>query len=283
MTIAETLAETPATELDLSRYVEVTPETSVADTIEAMTDADLSCACVVEDESLAGIFTQHDVVMRAIGRPGTWKRPISDEMSRAVKTMRAGDSVADGLAVMVDWWVRNVPVLSDEDKLLGNLSFFVVMRLMAEHLASRIEVRSTEPSIEFELNFVDFTGLNMYPPVIVELDEPVSHIVHHMRARGIGSVLVSSQRHHLAGIVTEFDLQTKVGCKHPDPSVLKAEDVMSEPVALSPRSSVADAIREIAAEGHSNVPLVAETGRPTGIASFRDVAAYVETSLETVG
>lgn len=282
MTIAETLENTRVTSVDLSRYIPVAPETTVAETVKAMSEADFSCACVVKDGSLQGIFTQRDVVMRVIGRPNTWNHAISHEMSRAVRTMRSSGSVADGLATMVDWWVRSVPVLSENDTLVGNLSFYAVMSLMAENLASRIQVRSTEPSIEFELNFVDFTGLNTYPPVTVGLDEPVSDIVHHMRARGIGSVLVRNQRGHLAGIVTEFDLQTKVGCEHPDPSVLKAEDVMSQAIALSPRSSVADAIREIAEQGHSNVPLIAESGRPAGIASFRDVAAYVETSLEAI-
>lgn len=280
LTIAETLAGTSVSTLDLSRFVRVTPDTSVADTIQAMSDADRSCACVVDGESLAGIFTQRDVLVRAIGRPSTWGHQIADEMSRTVRTIRDDGTVADGLGTMVEWWVRNVPVLSANDHLVGNLSFYTVMKLMAESLASRIRGPGTGPTMEHELSFVDFTGLNMSPPVIVGLEDPLSVVAHHMRARGIGSVLVAEQRGHLAGIVTEFDLQTKVGCSHPDLSVLKVKEVMSEPVALSARSSIADAIREIAERGHSNVPLIAETGRPVGIASFRDVAAYVEASLD---
>lgn len=282
MTTNETLAQTPVSSLDLSRYVEVNPTTSVADTIARMTDADFSCACIVEGGSLVGIYTQRDVLLRAIGRPSSWDRPVADEMSRSVKTMRDDQTVADGLATMVEWWVRSVPVLSEKSRLAGNLSFYTVMRLMADSLASRIESRSPDLSIDDELAFVDFTGLNMAPPVVVGLEEPVSNAVHHMRARGIGSVLVGDRRGHLAGIVTEFDLQTKVGCDHPDISVIKVKDVMSEPVALSPRSSIADGIREIAERGHSNVPLVAESGRPTGIASFRDVAAYIEVTLDAL-
>ena len=281
MTIAETLAETTVSNLDLSRHVTVTPDTSVSDAVQAMSDADRSCACVVDGESLVGIFTQRDVLLRAIGRPSTWSRPIETEMSRSVRTMRDQDTVADGLEIMVDWWVRNVPVLSGESHLEGNLSFYTVMALMAESLTSRIDNQS-EPHTEHGLSFVDFTGLNMSPPVIVDLEEPVSHAAHHMRARGIGSVLVSDLRGQLAGIVTEFDLLTRVGCRHPDPSVLRVKQVMSEPVALSPRSSIADGIKEIADQGHSHVPLVAESGRPAGTASFRDVAAYVEAIIDAL-
>lgn len=281
VTIPETLAKTTVSTLDLTRFVTVTPDTRVADTVSKMSEADRSCACVVDGDALVGIFTQRDVLVRIIGRPSTWSHPIENEMSRTVQTMRDDDNVADGLAVMVEWWVRNVPVLADRDRLVGNLSFYAVMKLMAEALASRIE-SGREPSIEDGLTFVDFTGLNMAPPVIIGLDEPVSNVVHHMKARGIGSVLVAEHRGHLAGIVTEFDLQTKVGCEHPDPSVLKVKQVMSEVVALSPRSSIADAIREIAENGHSNVPLIGESGRPAGVASFRDVAAYVEASLDAL-
>ena len=103
-----------------------------------------------------------------------------------------------------------------------------------------------------------------------------------MRARGIGSVLIADERGQLAGIVTEFDLQKRVGCKHPDPSVMRAGEIMSEAIALSPRSSIADGIREIAEHGHSHVPLVGESGRPAGTASFRDLAAYVEATLDTM-
>lgn len=281
MNIAETLAETPVSALDLTRHVSVTPSTTVSETVAAMSDADRSCACVVDGSTLVGIFTQRDVLLRAIGRPSTWSRPIESEMSRSVRTMGKDQTVADGLAVMVDWWVRNVPVLEGDGQLIGNLSFYTVMKVMADALTTRIDDQA-EPHIEHGLRFVDFTGLHMSPPVVVGLDEPVSHVAHHMRARGIGSVLAADARGHLAGIVTEFDLQTKVGCKHPDPSVLRVEQVMSEAIALSPRSPVADAIREIAEHGHSNVPLVAESGRPAGIASFRDVASYVEAILDAM-
>lgn len=280
VTIGEKLAGTLVSTLDLSRHVTVPPDTTVSDTVLTMSQADRSCALVVDQDTLIGIFTQRDVLLRAIGRPSTWSRPIESEMSRMVRTMGDSDTVADGLEIMVDWWVRNVPVVGSDGTLVGNLSFYTVMKLMADSLASRID--ESEPHAEHGLSFIDFTGLNMSPPVIVDLEEPVSHAAHHMRARGIGSVLVADGRGHLAGIVTEFDLQTKVGCEHPDPSVLRVKQVMSEPVALSPRSSIADGIREIADQGHSHVPLVAESGKPAGTASFRDVAAYIEAVLDAL-
>lgn len=105
-----------------------------------------------------------------------------------------------------------------------------------------------------------------------------------MRVRGLGSVLVIDDRENLVGELTEFDVQTKVGCVGADLTATTVEDVMTaNPVSLDVRSSVADAIHEILEQEVSHVPLTVESGRPVGVASFRDIATFVETSLETLG
>lgn len=284
MNIATALEETLVSSLDLSRYVPVGPDSPVAEVVGRMGDAGLSCACVVEDEQLLGIFTQRDVVLRVLGRTGTWELPISQEMTRPVRTMRHDQSVGDGLAIMSDWWVRSVPVLDAGDRLVGNLSFYTVMTTMANLLSSRLGDPALEPDVGYGLSFVDFTGLNIATPVTVRADDAVEVAVHHMRARGIGSVLVTDHREHLVGVLTEFDLLLALGCEQEDLSAVAVKDVMtSDPVALSARSSIADAIVELADRGFSHVPLVGESGRPVGVASFRDIAAYVEASLDSLG
>ena len=40
----------------------------------------------------------------------------------------ASVSVHDGLDIMNDWWVRNVPVTGVDESFVGNLSFWTVMR-----------------------------------------------------------------------------------------------------------------------------------------------------------
>lgn len=283
MDIAEALAVTPVASLDLSRYVEVTTDMTVKDTVAAMSEAGLSCACVVEEGRLAGIFTQRDVLLRVIGRPSTWEQPISEQMTKSVKTMLSTQTVADGLAIMTDWWVRSVPVLDDEGRLAGNLSYYTLIRTIGNLLTSRLGQKAEEPALQHELAFIDFTGLNIRPPVVVALDDTVETAAHHMKARGIGSVLVVDDREQLAGVLTEFDLQTRIGCTHADLDQVTVKEIMSdEPVAISVRAPIADAIEEIIEHEFSHVPLLGETGRPVGVASFRDIAAYVEAHLDAL-
>lgn len=284
MNIADVLAETTVTDLDLSRYVRVSPDTSIRDTVETMSEADRSCACVVDGEELVGIFTQRDVLLRVIGRTSVWDKPVSDEMTKTVRTMRDDQTVSDGLAVMNDWWVRSVPVVDENKNLMGSLSFYTVMKLIADQLTARLGDKAIEPEVQHGLSFVDFTGLHFHPPVVVNVEDTVDIAAHQMKARGIGSVLVVDDRENLVGVLTEFDLQTKVGCDRADLEAIPVKDVMTpDPTTLRARASIADAIREIADLGFSHVPLVGESGRPVGVASFRDIAAFVETSLESLG
>jgi CBS domain-containing protein len=232
----------------------------------------------MDGHKLVGIFTQRDA-LRVIGRPTKWDRPITDEMTRRVRTVSMDQSVSDGLAIMTEWWVRSVPVLDYDGELVGNLSFYTIMRVIADIVAMKA-ASSAERSIQHGLSFIDFTGLNTSTPLTVTADETVDVVVHHMRARAIGSVLVVDDRENLIGIVTEYDLLRKLGCEVEDASSVTVGEVMTpEPIALAARSPLAEAIEEMTERGFAHVPLLGESGRPVGVASFRDLATYFESTV----
>ncbi|MDH3498916.1 MAG: CBS domain-containing protein [Acidimicrobiia bacterium] len=283
MHIADALANTPVSTVDLTRFVEVPADATVAETVRSMCSARRSCACIVEDGRLAGVFTQRDVLLRAIGRPSTWDRPIAEEMTTAVRTITVEQSVSDGLKVMNDWWVRSVPVVDNGTRLVGNLSYYIVMAAIADLVRAHAGESPAEVAVEHGLTLIDFTGLNTSHPVTVGSEDTADIAAHHMRARAIGSVLVVDEREHLIGVLSEFDLQMKVGCDQADLSTIQVKDIMTpDPVALAARSSIASAIQQMADREFSHVPLLGESGRLVGIASFRDVAAYFEASLQAL-
>lgn len=282
MAVVNDLAEIAVSQVDLSRFVRVDRTKTVTETVDAMRDAGYSSALVTEDDELVGIFTQRDVVTRVLGRSRVCDLPISDEMTRSVRTMKSDQSVADGLAIMIDWWVRSVPVVDDSGHLQGNLSWYTVMETMAGLLKRPIPEQG-EAGLQEGLAFVDFTGLNTNSPVMVAEDDTAEVAVHHMRARAIGSVLVVDQRGRLSGILTEFDLLVHLACTGVDLDAVTVGDLMtSEVVSLSARSSIADAIQQMAARGFSHAPLLGESSRPVAIASFREIAAYIETNQDSI-
>ena len=284
MSIADVLSATRVSSVDLTRYVAVPADVSVEETVALMCSAGQSSACVVEDHELVGIFTQRDILQRVIGRPATWQRPIREEMTKPVQTIPNVASVADGLATMNEWWVRSVPVIDNDNYLVGNLSYYAIMRTISNLLKSRISGSIGEATVHHGLTLVDFTGLSTSPPVNIQIDAPIELAIHHMRVRGLGSILVIDDRENLVGELTEFDLQTKIGCTRADLHGMLVKDVMNaNPISLAARAPIADAINEILAQEVSHIPLTGESGRPVGVASFRDIATYIETSLETLG
>jgi CBS domain-containing protein len=284
VSIADDLDNLTVSAVDLSRYVATEPSRSVAETVEAMRDTGYSCACVVDDGALVGIFTQRDVLMRVLGRPRVCDVPVSEEMTRSPRTMRADQSVAEGMGIMTEWWVRSVPVLADGGQLAGALSWYTVMRTMAGLLAHPTKPEEVGPHPEHGLAFVDFTGLNTATPVLVTVDDTADVALHHMKARAIGSVLVVDNREQLSGILTEFDLLEKLGCGETELSSVRVGDIMTrDVVSVSARSPIGDAIQQMADRGLSHAPLLGESSKPVGVASFRDLASYFETSLESLG
>lgn len=282
MAVVDDLATMAVSELDLGRFVEVASSDSISETVEAMRDTGYSCACVVDDGTLVGVFTQRDVLMRVLGRSRVCDDPVGDEMTRSPRTMRPDQSVADGLAIMREWWVRSVPVVDDAGELVGNFSWYTVMSTMAGILNRPSDADQTGPGVEHGLEFVDFTGLNISTPVTVHEQDTADVAAHHMRARAIGSILVVDQREHLTGTISEFDLLVQLACTGDDLEKVTVGEMMSpDVVTLSVRSKIADAIQEMADKGFSHAPLLGESSRPVGVASFRDIAAYFETSLET--
>ncbi|NND02735.1 MAG: CBS domain-containing protein [Acidimicrobiia bacterium] len=280
MNIAESLAATPVADLDLTRYVTVSPAATVAETVDLMNASERTMACVVSEVNLIGVFTQRDYLMRVIGRSHTWDHAITEEMTRSVRTMTLNQTAADGLAIMNDWWVRSVPVLAADDSLAGNLSYYEVMAKIASLVSEQLEGAAVDPEMTHSLTLIDFTGLHTNVAVTVNVSDTVETAAHHMRARAIGSVLVVDDHEHLVGMLTEYDLQKEIACELEDLAKVPVADIMTpDPISLAMRSPIMEAVDQMAKRGFSHLPLLGESGRPVAVASFRDIAAYMESSF----
>lgn len=283
MNIADSLRDITVADLDLSRYVTVHPGAVVAEVIDEMGAATRSCAFVVENGSLVGVFTQRDVITGVIGIEGACESTVEELMSPSPRSIPGDTSVADALAVMTELWVRSLPVV-DDGRVVGNFSYYTAMKLIADLLTDKASRAESELSAQHGLMFVDFTGLRTDQAVTVGAGDSIDSVLQQMRARSLGSVLVVNDRGSLVGVLTEFDLQTKVACSGRDPAHLTVGEVMEpHPVALDARAPIADAVAGMARHEISHVALLADTGKPVGMATFQEVADYFETSLEALG
>ena len=101
----------------------VTLETSISEVAELMESEDVGSLPVLEGEELAGMVTDRDIVIRAIAK-GKDPRgmPVREVASREVVTVYADDDLSNALKKMASEQVRRLPVVDEDNRLVGVLS-----------------------------------------------------------------------------------------------------------------------------------------------------------------
>ena len=101
----------------------VSPSDTLTTAARLMADLDSGALPVGEDNRLIGTITGHDVVIQvaAEGRdPG--KTTVSQAMSCDVLYCFESESVEEVSEKMRAWWVRRLPVVSRDKRLIGTVS-----------------------------------------------------------------------------------------------------------------------------------------------------------------
>ncbi len=90
------------------------PGTSVAEASRLMRDEDIGDIVVVDEDTVIGLVTDRDIVIRAIaeGRSPTGTT-VGDIASREIATVGPNDDVAEVVRTMRSQAVRRIPVVED--------------------------------------------------------------------------------------------------------------------------------------------------------------------------
>lgn len=101
----------------------VTPDTSVSDAAVLMESEDVGSLPILDGERLAGMVTDRDIVIRAIAK-GKDPRgmPVREVASRELVTVYADDDLSDAVKLMASQQVRRLPVVDENDRLVGILA-----------------------------------------------------------------------------------------------------------------------------------------------------------------
>src|SRR5689334_5949590 len=101
-----------------------------------------------------------------------------------------------------------------------------------------------------------------------------------MRERYVGSVLVTDEQDHLAGIFTERDAVCRVLAESRDADRTTLAQVMTtEVVTIAPQATALEALRLMQDGGFRHVPVV-EGRRVVGIVSYTDFRGMEHARLE---
>lgn len=100
-----------------------TPDTPVAELAKIMRDQDIGAIPISEDSHLVGMVTDRDIVCRGLAKgKDTTKLVARDIMTHDVVSCRVDEDVEDAIYLMEQKRVRRLPVLNENNRLVGMLS-----------------------------------------------------------------------------------------------------------------------------------------------------------------
>jgi CBS domain-containing protein len=133
--VARSVASHPISALCPRAPVCVSPTDSVQAVIAKMASHGIGCVLVTEGESLAGIFSERDVLTRVSGTPARLSDPVRDVMTPRPFTIAGRDCIGYALQAMDLGGYRHLPIVDDSGRPTGMISIRDIVRFIAVYYA----------------------------------------------------------------------------------------------------------------------------------------------------
>lgn len=117
---------------------QIAPDRSVAEAIARMRQHRVGCLLVCQDEALIGIITERDVMRRVIARDLPMDTRVSECMTPNPVTVHAKESIRTAIERMEQGGYRHLPVLDEQDRLVGILSIKRIVHYLVEHFPATV-------------------------------------------------------------------------------------------------------------------------------------------------
>ena len=107
----------------------VSPDTPVYKALQLMSEKNCGVVLVLEKEKLVGLLSERDYARKVILKGKSSKRiPVAEIMSSEVTCVQPTHTVDDCMALMTDKRIRHLPVMEEEDTLVGLISIGDVVK-----------------------------------------------------------------------------------------------------------------------------------------------------------
>ena len=139
-----------------------------------------------------------------------------------------------------------------------------------------------EPATEVERHLLTdrIPVLQPKSPIAVAPDTPTGAVLKLLVDRRIGIVLIKDGE-ELVGVFSEHDALTRLGADISEVSDRPISDFMtSDPRTLQQSAKVAFAVQRMDLGGYRHLPIVDESGHPTGMISARDILQYLSDRMQ---
>lgn len=123
---------------NLNAIFSVSPETTVFAALEIMAEKNIGALLVIENDKLAGIFSERDYARKIILKGKISKDTLlSEVMTSKLITITPDDKLELAMEIMSEKHIRHLPVLKGED-LVGIISINDVVKAIIMEQKNRI-------------------------------------------------------------------------------------------------------------------------------------------------
>jgi CBS domain-containing protein len=126
----------------------VTLDTPISEAASLMETENVGSLPILEGEELAGMITDRDIVVRAVAK-GKDPRgmPVREVASRELVTVYAEEDLSNALTKMASEQVRRLPVVDEDNRLVGILAQAdVALEAKEKTVGAMVEEISRSPS-----------------------------------------------------------------------------------------------------------------------------------------
>ncbi|GIW79302.1 MAG: hypothetical protein KatS3mg105_1109 [Gemmatales bacterium] len=147
MELAKNLMIDSVSRLPLGAPRYVAPHQSVAEAVALMRQERVGCLLVCQDEQVAGIFTERDLLRRVMAKGQPLTINVSECMTPSPVVVHPKESVASAIRKMSEGGYRHLPVVDEAGKAIGILSARRIMHYLVEHFPATVYNLPPDPKV----------------------------------------------------------------------------------------------------------------------------------------
>lgn len=122
------------------------PEASLKQAAALMKARNVGAVVIAEYGEAVGILTDRDLAMAVAVNGVGVDTPLSEVMSKPVVTIRQSEGIFNATQYMLGHQVRRLPVVDEDDQLIGILTFDDLVALLSRELFN--VAKAVEPALE---------------------------------------------------------------------------------------------------------------------------------------
>jgi len=112
--------------------------TSINGVIHAMRDRHLGYALITDEDKLAGIFTERDVLLSVLDEDEVLQLPVSKLMTPSPVCIPAAETVWRVVSLMHEGGFRQIPVVDEQQRVLACVRHKDIAGYLVDHFAEHI-------------------------------------------------------------------------------------------------------------------------------------------------